>query len=121
MSDGRQVIIKSMVNGGDLKRFRLNATQLSAGALLDQICEQHAELERGKITTKLAVKDRQALEPLGTQALRDALAGAGSGSANSTVVLRLFSFSVSILERAGVLCTLLLFMCLVCRCGDDRF
>ena len=97
MSDGRQVIIKSMVNGGDLKRFRLNATQLSAGALLDQICEQHTGLERGKFTTKLEVKDRQALEPLGTQALRDALAGAGSGSANS-VVLRLFSFSVSLLE-----------------------
>jgi|EP01043_Picozoa_sp_COSAG02_P025847 hypothetical protein len=97
MSDhgrGRVIIIKSMVNGGDLKRFRLDATQLSAGALLEQVCEQHAMLERGKFTTKLEVKDRPALEPLGTQALRDALVAAGGEAANS-VVLRLFSFSVS--------------------------
>jgi hypothetical protein len=94
MSDGRKVIIKSLVNGGDLKRFRLDATQLSAGALLEQVCEQHASLERGKFTTKLEVKDRPALQPLGTQALRDALAAAGGETANS-VVLRLFSFSVS--------------------------
>ncbi len=96
MSDhgrGRVVIIKSMVDGGDLKRFRLDATQLSAGALLDQVCEQHAALERGKFTTKLEVKDRPALEPLGTQALRDAVVAAG-GEAARSVVLRLFSFSV---------------------------
>lgn len=98
MSDGRTVIIKSLVNGGDLKRFRLNATQLSAGALLDQVCEQHASLERGKFSTKLEVKDRPALQPLGTQALRDALAAAGGETANS-VVLRLFSFSVSAARR----------------------
>lgn len=95
MSSGREVIIKSMVNGGDLQRFRLNATQLSAGDLLDQICEKHAVLERGKFTTKIEVKGRPALEPLGTQALRDALAIAG-GEAATSLVLRLFSFSVSV-------------------------
>jgi hypothetical protein len=94
MSAERQVIVKSLVNGTDMKRFRLGSTKLTAGSLLDQICAQHAGLERGKFTTKLEVKGRPALEPLGTQVLRDAFAAAG-GDAASSVVLRLFSFDVS--------------------------
>ena len=96
----QQFIVKSLHNGGDLKRFRVSVAQLSAGALLEEICAQHEGLERGRFTTKLEVKGRPALEPLGTEALRLALAAAG-GEAASSVVLRLFSFDVRTVAPAA--------------------
>ena len=86
-------IVKSLHNGADLKRFRVTSAQLTAAKLLEEICEQHEGLERGRFTAKLEVKGRPALEPLGTEALRNSLAAAG-GKAASSVVLRLFSYDV---------------------------
>ena len=100
MAEPQQTVIVKSLHNGELKRFRLDAAQLSAERLASDISQQHG-LQRGKFSTKLEVKGRDSLSRLGTNELRAALAA----ETGSSVVLRLYSFSVSAAAaRDGAAC-----------------
>ena len=100
MAQPQQTVIVKSLHNGELKRFRLDAAQLSAERLASDISQQHG-LQRGKFSTKLEVKGRDSLSRLGTNELRAALAA----ETGSSVVLRLYSFSVSAAAaRDGAAC-----------------